>query len=490
MRACPACGASNGSADDFCGNCGAYLGWSDTTPASSTPADPPAPPDPTPPDATPAPASPPAEEPASAGPGRTSSLRTRLTGRGRGEARGPSASPTAGSRSGADEGPGAAPGQEEAIGPPPEAGPDDVRTEHPAPAHRSTTGEATGEAPSETTGDEETPHTGEARPTTAPASTAPPGSSGAGSASGPAASGTSAPPPQAPATPSVPSTPPAPTTPDMPGPRTPATPTPEVPSPDPVLPVRPAKPVAPRPVVRPSAVPDEAAGAPCPACGTPNPPDRRFCRRCAAELNPAAKPAPLPWWRTVWPLRRRVRASSGRLVRLLVILAVVVALCAGGLLLLPAGRALVEDTRDKLSKAKAVTPADIEASAELPRHPAQNTTDGLSNSYWGAPAPGASLTYTFGKPFRLVDLIITNGPSASPEEYTRQARALQLDLEVTTADGTKHEKTLTLSDKPGPQTMPTGISDAKTVRLVLRSAAGLTPGRHLALAEVEFFQRS
>ncbi|WP_315986206.1 zinc ribbon domain-containing protein, partial [Streptomyces sp. adm13(2018)] len=28
MRACPACGAANDPADDFCGNCGAYLGWS------------------------------------------------------------------------------------------------------------------------------------------------------------------------------------------------------------------------------------------------------------------------------------------------------------------------------------------------------------------------------------------------------------------------------------------------------------------------------
>ncbi|MEU2431746.1 zinc ribbon domain-containing protein [Streptomyces sp. NPDC007861] len=236
-------------------------------------------------------------------------------------------------------------------------------------------------------------------------------------------------------------------------------------------------------------MPDEAAGVPCPACGTPNLPDRRFCRRCAAPLNPAARPDPLPWWRTVWPFRRRVRAGSGRAVRFLVILTVVVALCAGGFLLLPAGRALFEDARDKLSKAKAVTPVETEASAELPRHPATNTTDGLSNRYWGAPGPGASVTYTFRKPFRLVDLIITNGASASAEDYAHQARALQLELEVTTPDGTKHIKQLTLSDKPGPQTIPTRISDAKTVRLVLRSATGLSPGRHLALAEVEFFQR-
>jgi hypothetical protein len=192
----------------------------------------------------------------------------------------------------------------------------------------------------------------------------------------------------------------------------------------------------------------------------------------------------------VWPFRRRTRAGSGSAFRFFVILAVVLALCAAGFLLLPAGRALIEDTRDKLGKATPVTPADIEASGAVPGHPAADTTDGLNNHYWGAPGPGASVTYTFRKPFRLVDLIITNGASTSPEEYARQARALQVHLEVTAEDGTKHDKEITLSDKPGPQTVPTGISDVKTVRLVLRSPVGLTSGRHLALAEVEFFQRS
>ncbi|MFE3518249.1 NADase-type glycan-binding domain-containing protein [Streptomyces sp. NPDC059166] len=256
------------------------------------------------------------------------------------------------------------------------------------------------------------------------------------------------------------------------------------------MPVLPAKPVAPRPVVRPTASPDEGTGTPCPACGTPNQPGRRFCRRCAAELSPAAKPEALPWWRTVWPFRRRVRASSGRLLRFVVVLVVVLALCAGGFLLLPAGRALIEDTRDKLGKSKPITPANTEASAEIPRHPAANTTDGLSNRYWGAPSEGASVTYTFGKPFRLVDLIITNGASPKPQEYARQARALRLDLEVTTEDGGRESRELSLSDKPGPQTVPVQISDVRTVRLVLRSPAGQAEGRHLALAEVEFFQRS
>lgn len=365
MRACPTCGASNGSADDFCGNCGAYLGWSETEPAPSTPpANTPAPPEPP---TVPAPA-------------------------------------------------------------------------EPTPAQ-------TAAAPSTT------PH----RP--APSTTPPP-----------------------PATPTAPAPVASPAL---------APPAPEASAQDPVLPVLPAKPVAPRPVVRPVAAPEEAAGAPCPACGTPNLPGRRFCRRCAAPLHPEAKPAPLPWWRTVWPFRRRAaRASSGRVVRGLVILAVLVALCAGGLLLLPAGRALIEDTKDKMGKPKAVTPVAIAASAEIPRHPAKNTTDGLNNRYWGAPGPKASVTYTFGKPFRLVDLLITNGASKSPEEYARQGRALRVDLEVTTQDGDKHTKQVTLSDKPGSQTVSTGISDVKTVRLVLSSPAGLTKGRHLAVAEVEFFQRS
>ncbi|MFI2738369.1 NADase-type glycan-binding domain-containing protein [Streptomyces sp. NPDC018711] len=177
-------------------------------------------------------------------------------------------------------------------------------------------------------------------------------------------------------------------------------------------------------------------------------------------------------------------------MRLIVILAVVVALCAAGLFLLPAGRALWEDTRDKLGKATPVTPVDVKASGALPGHPPTNTTDGLNNKYWGVPEPGASVTYTFRKPFRLVDLIITNGASTSPEVYARQARALQVDLEVTTADGTRHDRQIALTDKPGPQTIQTGISDAKTVRLTLRSPVGLSRGRHLALAEVEFFQRS
>ncbi|MGW1051409.1 NADase-type glycan-binding domain-containing protein [Streptomyces sp. NPDC001118] len=238
------------------------------------------------------------------------------------------------------------------------------------------------------------------------------------------------------------------------------------------------------------AEPEEVSGVPCRVCGTPNPPGRRFCRRCASPLAPAEDRAPLPWWRTIWPFRRRVRAGSGRWIRVLVTLAVILALCVGGFFLLPAGRALFEDTRDKLSAPKAVTPVGIHASAAVPGHPAKNTTDGLSNRYWGAPGAGASITYTFAKPFRMVDLIITNGASKEPEEYAREARALRMDMEVTSADGSVHHKEIDLSDKAGNQTVVTGIDDVVKVRLVLGSVTGLTGQRVVAVGEVEFFQRS
>ncbi|MGW8766212.1 NADase-type glycan-binding domain-containing protein [Streptomyces sp. NPDC055815] len=425
MRACPACGASNDPADDFCGNCGTYLGWSDLSASTGTPTS----------TDTSASAQAPANPPAVAS---------------------------------------AATGSTEAPNAPaaPEAQPNADRADTPA------------AVPSAPTATAATATAGTAPGTDAPGADAADSRPGTGTGSG---TGSGSGPGAAPPTGEGPGTPPSPPT-ASPTPATPRPPT--SPTPDPILPVLPAKAVAPRPVVRSAAVQDEGTGRPCPVCGTPNRPERKFCRRCAAELRPVEKAAPLPWWRTVWPFRRRVRAGSGRGVRLIVILAVVVALCAAGLFLLPAGRALWEDTRDKLSKATPVTPVDVKASDALPGHPATNTTDGLNNKYWGVPGAGASVTYTFRKPFRLVDLIITNGASTSPEAYARQARALQVDLEVTTADGTRHDKQLTLSDKPGPQTIQTGISDAKTVRLTLRSPVGLSRGRHLALAEVEFFRRS
>ncbi|MFJ8825948.1 NADase-type glycan-binding domain-containing protein [Streptomyces sp. NPDC102467] len=463
MRECPACGASNGETDDFCGNCGNYLGWSDEAAAGrsarvsaepeadiGTVAAPPA----SAAGTSPAPATG-AEPSGTPGPDRGGDLPdTARTSSSTGPS-GAAAPSGAGGPSGSMEAP--------ASGPAPEPAPEPTSRVPRSPgapvAHTPVTSASPLPPPLPSSPPRPLPVTDASagappKPATPPSTAAPAPASGAGP--GPSAPGRPVP-PQAPAAPQ---------------------------------PVKPGRAVTPRPVVRPVAADEDISGPPCPVCGTPNPPGRRFCRRCAAPLAPAATAAPLPWWRTVWPFRRRTRSGSGRMVRLLIILAVVLALCAAGFLLLPAGRHLFEDTRDKLGKAKAVTPSSVSATAAVPGHPAANTTDGVSNHYWAVPGPGASVTYTFDKPFRLLDVVITNGASRSAEEYAQEGRALRIDAEVTGRDGAIEHKEFSLSDKAGSQTMQVGISEVTRIRLTLEAPAGLTRGHHIALAEVEFFQRA
>ncbi|WP_199442213.1 NADase-type glycan-binding domain-containing protein [Umezawaea beigongshangensis] len=255
--------------------------------------------------------------------------------------------------------------------------------------------------------------------------------------------------------------------------------------------VRPARPVAPRPVPTPPSGAVVVDGPPCPVCGTPNPPERRFCRHCAAPLNRAAAVAAPTGWRTRWPFRRRRRigGSGGRIARRLFALLLVAALVVAGVVFLPVARTLVEDVRDKLGDAVAVVPERVTASAQVDGHPAASASDGLTNRYWGAAAVGDSVDFGFAAPFRLVALVVHTGASTEPEEFAAQGRATSVDLVVTASDGSATTRTVALADRPGPQTVDSGISDVVGIRLVVRAAAGQDPGRHVAIGEVEFFRR-
>ncbi|MFJ8226557.1 NADase-type glycan-binding domain-containing protein [Streptomyces griseus] len=245
-----------------------------------------------------------------------------------------------------------------------------------------------------------------------------------------------------------------------------------------------------RPVVRPVEADETPDGPPCPACGTPNLPGRRFCRRCAAPLDAREQPAALPWWRTVWPFRRRVRGGSGRALRRTLLVLAVAGLLVAGFLFFPLGRYVYEDVRDKLGGTAEISPTGVTASASAPGHPATAATDGLTNKYWGAPALGASLTSSFAAPFRLVGVVVHTGVSKEPQEFRRGARPTRAELIVTTKDDKVHRKTVTFNDKPGKQETRLGISDVVSVRLVLREATGQGEGRPIAVGEVEFFRRT
>ncbi len=442
MRSCPACGTANGESDDFCGNCGSYLGWSSEPVRRGRTREPEPGPEPGPaPDPATNPAAKPEPEPVpESGPAPET-------------APGPAVNPAA-----------------EAEAPAPEAAPD------PGPAARP-------EAPARPEQPPEAP-----RPVPAPP---------AGTAPTPVPERPSAlPPPPGPARPPVPPVPPGRPTPAPVRPGVPASaPTPpSAPEADrtdgPIGAVQPARPVARRPVVRPVAADEAPDGPPCPACGTPNLPGRKFCRRCAAPLQVREQPAALPWWRTVWPFRRRVRGGSGRALRRTLLVLAVAGLVLAGFLFFPLGRYAYEDVRDKLGGTAEISPTGVSASAAAPGHPASAAIDGLTNKYWGAPALGASLTCSFGTPFRLVGIVVHTGVSKEPQEFRRGARPTRADLLVTTEDGKVHKKAVTFNDKPGKQTVRMGISDVRSVELVLREAAGQGEGRPVAVGEVEFFRRT
>lgn len=254
--------------------------------------------------------------------------------------------------------------------------------------------------------------------------------------------------------------------------------------------VAPAKPVVQRRSrATPMPVKSTQDGLRCPVCGTVNPAGAKFCRNCGSTLLETVAPQQVSRWR--WPRWLRIRGSGGspwprRIVALVVLAVLVVA----GILLFPLAKNLVQDTRDKLSTAVAITPSKTVGSAEVPGHPAGAAVDGVSNQYWGAPAVGDSAQFTFAQPFRLLGVVITPGASTEPAVFRQQARPTAVDLVVTSSNGETRTLSITLADKPGPQNTDTGISDVTTIRLIIRAATAQTPSQSIAIGEIEFFKRS
>ncbi|WP_158887979.1 NADase-type glycan-binding domain-containing protein [Amycolatopsis anabasis] len=279
-------------------------------------------------------------------------------------------------------------------------------------------------------------------------------------------------------------------------PETPAEPAPAPVEPAPVSggeqpgAVQPSKPVSKRPTVR-SAIDAQAPAGPddrpCPNCGTPNAPGRRFCRRCGAVLNETKVEAPrVPWWRRLRlpRFRRRIRFPVFLLV--LAILALVVGA------LVRYGPDIVTAVKDKTSKPAALTPA-ITASSAADGHPAGLAVDGFTNRFWApaapAPAQGEHLDAKFDRPCRLLDIVVNSGASTEREVFNAQARPAELELTAITEGGGQQTSAVRLADQPGPQHTALAISDVTELRLTVRAVYGTGPGRLVALGEVEFFGR-
>ncbi|MGW1681946.1 NADase-type glycan-binding domain-containing protein [Saccharopolyspora sp. NPDC002376] len=269
-------------------------------------------------------------------------------------------------------------------------------------------------------------------------------------------------------------------------PSSPEAPTQRIPISEPEQPeaVQPAKPIAPRPESTAPVEENAPDGPPCPSCATPNPPDRRFCRRCARPLTAVAEPS------TPQRSPRRFRNSDRhKLWRRLIVLGLLIALVVGAVLLYPLSKAAVQDVLDKTSDTTPIRPANVTASAAVPGHPASNLADVRTDVYWGAPAPGAWADFTFDQPYRLVGMLVHIGPSTKPDAFPKQARPTQLDIIITDAAGRTRTVHANLADQPKQPQINIGASDVTHVRIVIREATGLTEGKHIAMSLVEFFKR-
>ncbi|MEJ8638458.1 NADase-type glycan-binding domain-containing protein [Streptomyces sp. MS2.AVA.5] len=266
-----------------------------------------------------------------------------------------------------------------------------------------------------------------------------------------------------------------------------------------VAPVLPGRPVAARPQVR-APEPDHATtgGVRCPWCSTANRPDRHFCGRCAMPMAERPHtPGHLPWWRRLFASRNgetpwagdrpRLRRGFGRVLNW-VVAALVLALLITAVVNADDG---VRATRDHFAKRAPVAPDRVTASRSYPGHGPQLLVDKLNNTWWGPgvtqSGKGEWVEARFDRPTRLLDLVITSGVSARPDQLSSSALPHRVEARITTADGSTTTRYLTLDQSAGGQRRPFRVGEVTAVRFTLESAHGASGTKQISLAEIEFF---
>lgn len=251
--------------------------------------------------------------------------------------------------------------------------------------------------------------------------------------------------------------------------------------------VQPGRPVAPRPALREFV--DEQADSQliCPHCGTANPADRIFCRRCGRSLAGAVAQRKD---RRRWRFRRP--RGRGRLWRLLAFLLALALLVGAGWAAVHWGPRAVDAILDRLATAEATTPNATSASSSARNHGPGLVADGLSNRYWSPTSgrgAGEWVELRFDRPIRVLDLIVSGGVSADQAEYLERGRPADILVSTWTSDGVRTDNRFRLADRAGPQPFALTAGDTTRLRVTVESGYALGPGRAPAIAEIEVFRR-
>ncbi|WP_425586435.1 NADase-type glycan-binding domain-containing protein, partial [Streptomyces ziwulingensis] len=268
-----------------------------------------------------------------------------------------------------------------------------------------------------------------------------------------------------------------------------------------VAPVLPGRPVADRPQVRALGPHDGENGPPCPWCATPNRVDRHFCVRCAMPLAPQDRTTGrLPWWRRLFGSSSREAHWAGDRPRLRrtfdrigtwIAAAVAITLVVLGIIYIPDG---IQATRDHFAKRAPVAPDQIRASRSYPGHKPALAFDRISNTWWGPgvtqSGQGEWIEARFNEPVRLLDVIITPGTSTRAQKLSESALPHRVQAKITMKDGTTKIRDLTLDQASGGQRRAFRVGEVTAVRFTIESAYGASASKQVAIAEIEFFNRS
>jgi hypothetical protein len=272
-------------------------------------------------------------------------------------------------------------------------------------------------------------------------------------------------------------------------------------SPGPVLPGTPI--VIPPPTPQ---IPVEEPPAPgeliCGDCGTGNIPSRNFCRRCGHPLADAVVAGRPPWWKRLFarrnrppaagtrPRRKRRRGWARKLIPLVLIGGIVFA----GWHERETLKRWRDDLIDRIHNVEPAHPDAASSSSNAPRHPAGLAVDSKSNTYWAprqpGPAVGEYLRFTFAEPVDLRDVDISGGRSAKADEFLTMARPAKLLMRLRTESGEVRVVDIALQDKAGPQRVGFKVDRVTAVRIEVVATKGVSAGRRVAIAEVEFFRQS
>ncbi|NUT51903.1 MAG: zinc ribbon domain-containing protein [Saccharothrix sp.] len=240
----------------------------------------------------------------------------------------------------------------------------------------------------------------------------------------------------------------------------------------------------------------------CGQCGEANPPTRKFCSRCGAQLVEAAVVAE-KWWRRFLPDRRppeagtrpgrragTVRRGVGRVLRWSFVVALLAAIGAYGLI--PSFRGLVNTTatgvvRDVkglfVTDLTPVRPVAVSATAESPGHPPQLAADNATNTFWLAPVTPQppALVLDFGREVDLREAIVRVG---NPEDLQAAHRPKKLHLVYPTGETFDVD----LADTPDEQRVKIeGSAGSSKVEVHVVELHRSLRGDEVAIAEIEFF---